>query len=209
MGSLPVQPDKMDRYRRKEAEWREKWLQGMQFGKSYDLEARENAAIWAIQWGRTSYDYYLGDFWVGPFCTEFVLEALQLHGGRQILPMKIDRLEDITIGLGSGFSLQGEVCGPITAHIIGIGIDVASRTRETAQIRKEVSVATRHFCRLFKTKFGCLRCADLTKLNFLKEDGTFDREADEEFRTGDLPRVKQCEDIIRFSIYAPFPSEQE
>ena len=120
------------------AEWKKKWLSGIKFGESYDVEARYKAAKWALKWAQESAQYTLGGFNVGPFCAELVLEAFQLHGGRPILPIKVDRLEDITMGLGAGFSLQGEVCGAVTGHIIGIGIDVAYRTRETAMIRKEV-----------------------------------------------------------------------
>lgn len=190
------------------AEWREKWLSGIKFGKSYDVEARYQAVKWARKWAVESIQYKLGEFNVAPFCTEIVLEALQLHGSRPILPARIDRLEDITMGLGTGFSLQGEVCGAVTGHIIAIGIDVAYRTRETAAIRKEVAVATRQFCRLFKERFGALRCADLTGLNFLKPDGGEDPDALEKFTTGNPPVGFRCMDFSHFCIYAPLPSEE-
>lgn len=104
------------------AELREKWLSGIKFGKSYDLEARYQAAKWAIKWIRESAQYRLGESNVAPFCTEIVLEALQLHGGCPILLVRIDRLEDITIGLGAGFSLQGEVCGTVTGTLVPLGL---------------------------------------------------------------------------------------
>lgn len=190
------------------AQWREKWLGGIKFGVSYDLEDRYNAAKWAIKWTMESVEYILNGFNVAPFCTEIVLEALQLHGGCSILPARVDRLEDITMGLGAGFSLQGEVCGAVTGHIIAIGIDTAYRTRETAMIRKEVSEATRRYCTLFKEKFGALRCADLTGLNFLKSDGSQNTDAWKEFGSGSPPIGERCLDFIQFSIYAPLPSEE-
>jgi C_GCAxxG_C_C family probable redox protein len=190
------------------AEWREKWLSGIKLGENYDVEAREKAATWAIKWGRDSLRYTLGGHSVAPGCTEVVLEALQLHGGRPILPVKIDRLEDITIGLGGGFSGLGEVCGAVSGRIIATGIDVTYRTRETAVIRKEVMIATRKFCRLFKEKFGALRCQDLTGVCFLKDDGSFDLDALKKVTTGSHPIIERCEDFIQFCIYAPFPSEE-
>ena len=190
------------------AEWREKWLSGIKLGKSYDLEARYNSVRWAAKWAMESAQYSLDGFNVGPFCAELVLEVLQLHGGRPILPVRIDRLEDITIGLGAGFSGQGEVCGAVTGHIIALGMDVAYRTRETAMIRKEVAITTRKFCRLFKERFGALRCADLTGLNFLKPDGSDNPDAWKEFTTGSSHIGIRCMDFIQFCIYAPFPSEE-
>jgi len=211
MDRIPVKPYEKsnEEARRKAARWREEWLSGIKLGESYDVEAREKAATWAIEWGRQSYKYYLNDYRVAPFCTEIVLEALQLHGGRSILPIRIDRLEDITIGIGSGYSMMGEICGALSAHVIAIGIDVAYRTRETALLRKKVGIATRKFCRLFKEKFGHLRCEDLTNVRFIKDDDSFDLEAAKKFRTGSPPKALQCENIIRFSIYAPLPSEEE
>jgi len=197
-----------DEARRKAAKWREKWLGGIKMGETYDLDARDKAASWATKWGRESWNYQLHGFHVSPFCSEMVLEPLQLHGGRPILPVKIDRLEDITIGVGAGISMQGEICGAVVGHIIAIGIDVAYRLRETALIRKEVSTATRKFCNLFKEKFGALRCADLIGMSFLKADGTLDPDALEKYVTGSPPISAKCEDIIRFCIYVPLPSEE-
>jgi hypothetical protein len=186
---------------RKATEWKEKILREIKLGKNYDIEARYQAAKWAYKWTLESCRYMLGAYNVAPFCTELVLEALQLHGGRPILPERIDRLEDITIGLGAGFSSQGEVCGVISGHIIAIGIDVAYKLRETAMIRKEVAMATRKFCRQFRERFGALRCVELTGINFLKPDGSEDLEAFDTF----VKSNPKCEDYIQFSIYAPFP----
>ncbi len=189
-------------------QWREKWLGGIQTGKNYNIEAREKAAIWAVNWGRESLRYILNGESVAPGCTEVVLEALQRHGGCQILPLTIDRLEDITIGLGGGFSGQGEVCGAISGHIIAIGIDIAARTRETAVIRRDVMNATVKFCRQIKAMFGALRCRELTGINFLNSEGTFDLEALDKVTSGDRPPFMKCEDIVRFCIYTPLPSEE-
>lgn len=191
------------------AEWRERWLSGIKLGESYDMEARYEAARWIINWTIESTQYTLNGCNVAPFCTEMILEALQSHGGRPILPVKIDRLEDITIGLGAGLSAQGEVCGAVVGHTIAIGIDISYRTRETAVIRRDVAVATRKFCKLFKERFGALRCADLTGLCFLKADGSEDAESWKKFTTGSPPIGVRCLDFMQFSIYAPLPSEEE
>ena len=188
--------------------WQAKWLVGMQTGKNYDIGSHEKAAIWATNWGRESLRYLLNGESVAPGCTEVVLEAFQMHGGRPILPMKIDRLEDITVGFGGGFSGLGEVCGAVSGHIIAIGIDVAARTRETAVIRRDVMKATVKFCQQVKSRFGALRCCELTGINYLRSDGTFDNDALDKVTSGDTPPFMKCEDIMRFCIYAPLPSEE-
>jgi C_GCAxxG_C_C family probable redox protein len=190
------------------AEWRDKWLSGIKLGEGYDMEARYEAVRWLINWVAESLQYTLNGCNVAPFCTEMILEALQLHGGRPILPVEIDRLEDITIGLGAGLSSQGEVCGAVMAHTIAIGIDVTYRTRETAAIRRDVAAATRKFCRLFRERFGALRCEELTGLCFLKADGSEDPEAWKNFSTGSPPIGARCLDFMQFAIYAPLPSEE-
>lgn len=190
-------------------QWRKKWLRGIKMGESYDVEARYNAASWLLKYVRALYDYQLAGSFVGPHCGEMVLEALQRHGDRPILPFTIDRLEDITIGLGAGFSFQGEACGAVSAHIIAIGMDVAYRVRETALIRKTVVEATRKFCNLFKEKFGAIRCADLTGVNFLKDDGlTMDPDALMGYISGNPPPYLRCDDFVQFCVYAPLPSEE-
>lgn len=190
---------------KKTAQWRKKWLEEFEFGKNYDVKKREMAATYATKRGKESFNYSLNGYPVEPFCSEIVLEALQ---SQPILPAKIERLEDITIGIGAGISMQGEFCGAILGHIIGIGIDVAFRKRETAIIRKEISIATRNFCRIFKKKFGAVRCEDLTQTSFLKENGIIDQNALKIFREGDPPKSLKCQNIIRFCVYAPFPSEE-
>ena len=75
-------------------------------------------------------------------------------------------------------------------------------------IRKEVAVATRKFCRLFRERFGALRCADLIGLNFLKPDGSEDPDVWKEFTTGSPPIGDRCMDFFQFCIYAPLPSEE-
>ena len=200
-------------FKEKAAEWREQWLSGFTFGKTYDVEAREKAVVWVLNWMFESLEYFLNGFWVGPFCTEMVLEALQMHGGKQILPMKIDGLEDITLGIGGGFSGCGEVCGAVSGHIIAIGMDIASRTRETALIRKEVQIATRRFCKIFKEKFGSLRCCELTGTHFLQDDAinlNFEAFAGYMKETPGKPSAFQRSSLqtIPFCIYAPLPSEQ-
>lgn len=85
---------------------------------------------------------------------------------------------------------------------------MAFRTRETAVIRREVMKATVKFCGLIKKKFGALRCKDLTGVEFLKPDGSFDLGALDKVTAGDEPPMAKCNDIIRFCIYAPLPSEE-
>lgn len=206
MDQIIVTPsDALEEDRKKAAKWREKWLSGINLGKSYDLDLHEKAATYATKRGRDSFRYTLNGYPVEPFCTEIVLEAFQKC---PILPVKIDRLEDITIGIGGGVSSQGEFCGAVLGHIIAIGIDVTYRTRETAIIRKEVSIATRKFCGLFKEKFDGIHCRELTGMSFLKEDGNIDPDALLKFREGNPPKSAKCQDIIRFCIYAPLPSEE-
>ena len=97
----------------------------------------------------------------------------------------------------------------MTGHIIAIGIDVAFRTRETAVIRRDVAVATREFCSLFKERFGAWRCADLTGVCFLNPDGSEDPKAWEQLGEGNPPIGMRCLDFLQFGVYAPLPSEQE
>ena len=178
----------------------------------YDKEAHEKAAAEARRVGWLREPLTMGrppegPYQVGVRCSEAVLEGLQ-QCCPQVSKAQFDWLADVTMGLGAGFSGMGEVCGAVTGHIIAIGIDTAYRTRETAMIRKEVSEATRRYCTLFKEKFGALRCADLTGLNFLKSDGSQNTDAWKEFGSGSPPIGERCLDFIQFSIYAPLPSEE-
>ena len=138
------------------------------------------------------------------------MEALLLHGGRPILPATVDRIVDVTLGIGAGFSLQGEVCGAISGHIIAIGIDVAYRLRETAYIRKVISTETRKFCSLFRDRFEHLRCYDLIGRCFLESElPTIAKSETASPPLSPEEQGRKCENIVRFCIYAPLPSEEE
>ena len=130
-----------------------------------------------------------------PWCCEVTLGALQT-----VTPMRIDRLEEVTFGIGAGFSEQGEVCGAVSGHIIAIGLDVVSRIRETARIRQEICEESWAYCERFKKKFGSLRCRDLIGYSLRDPVEVKAYLADEE-------KLKLCEAAMMFSIIEPLPSE--
>ena len=57
--------------REKAARWRDKWLQGIKPGPTYDVEAHDRAAEWSVGWNREVFasklDGIKGVFDVGPF----------------------------------------------------------------------------------------------------------------------------------------------
>lgn len=163
----------------------------------YDREAREKLAEEAIiEAAESMPHFYLGHD-VTPWCCEIVLGALQ-----PLIPLKIGRLEEVTFGLGAGFSLQGEVCGAVTAHIIAIGLDVVSRVRETARVRFEIAEETRRFCARFREKYGSIRCKELIGYNL--NDPT-----EMQAFLDDKEAFARCDDMIRFGIIDRLPSESE
>ena len=162
----------------------------------YDLEAHKRAAAWARDWLDNSVQYAMEGRVVAPCCPETILEAL-----RPILPIKVDRIEDYTIGLGCGFSLTGEVCGAISGHIIAIGIDISSYTRETALIRDRVLAYSRKYMYRFREKFGHWRCGDLLGFTLTDPDGLKKLQKRGEQRPN-------CLDYIEFAIMEPLPSEE-
>ncbi|HEX76011.1 MAG TPA: C_GCAxxG_C_C family protein [Dehalococcoidia bacterium] len=166
----------------------------------YDPEARKKACDWVTSWMKYAVPVYLAHEHTEPFCTEMVLEAIQTFS-----PIKIERLEDITMGLGGGFSGMGEVCGAVSGAIIGLGLDVTYSTRDTSQVRLRCAKATRSFCRDFKEKFGSLRCQDLGGPQVWEPGGMEEWFATPNF----LEEVfeKRCLQYIRFAIMYPFPSE--
>lgn len=168
----------------------------------YDPEARKKACDWVTSWMKYAVPVYLAHEHTEPFCTEMVLEALE-----DLMPIKVERLADITMGLGGGFSGMGEVCGAVSGYVIGIGIDVAYSTRDTSQIRLRCAKATRKFCRDFKEKFGSLRCSELGGPEVWRPRGMEEWFATPNF----LEEVfeKRCLQYMRFAIMYPFPSETE
>jgi len=163
----------------------------------YDLKAREKSADEISHLTRKLAPYIIGDEWAVPVCTE-----LSLWGLRPFLPLKIDKLEEVTIGIGGGFSGMGEVCGAISGHIIAIGVDLASRSYDTGYLRLEIARETRNFMRAFREKFGAVRCEELMGMSFMKT-GNWEK------YTKDIKLLKKCDEIVRFAIIYPLPSEME
>ena len=110
------------------------------------------------------------------------------------------------MGLGAGFSGQGEICGHVSAGVVAIGLDILSMApelgRDTVMIRKEIQRNTRRFCRAFKQEFGGLSCRELVGVDNLVDPELF-REAMEK---GGLSR---CFDFQRWVAMFPLPSERE
>ena len=110
------------------------------------------------------------------------------------------------MGLGAGFSGQGEICGHVSAGVVAIGLDLLSIApeigRDTVIMRKEVQRNTRRFCRAFKQEFGGLSCRELVGVDNLLEPELY-RKAVE---TGGMSR---CFDFQRWVTMFPLPSERE
>ena len=87
----------------------------------YDRKAHEKAADEAMKVLDIRGPLMIGSppVYINVRCTEPVLEALQ-----PLCPLKWDRLADVTMGIGGGFSNMGEVCGAASGAIIAIGLDI-------------------------------------------------------------------------------------
>ena len=133
-------------------------------------------------------------------CSEVVLEALQPFCG-----LKWDRLADVTMGLGAGFSGMGEVCGAISGAIIAFGLDLASRYREQAVLRVLITKATQEFMKAIKNEFGAVRCVNIIRHNIsgLLVPG------DKKYLSfiEDKDAVRKCDSIQKFAIMYPLPLE--
>ena len=133
-------------------------------------------------------------------CSEVVLEALQ-----PFCDLKLDRLADVTMGLGAGFSGLGEVCGAVSGAIIAFGLDLASRYREQAVLRVLITKATQEFMKAIKKEFGSARCINITRHNIsgLLIPG------DKEYQSfiNDKDAVRKCDAIQKFAIVYPLPLE--
>jgi len=129
-----------------------------------------------------------------------------LQGLQAIIPFKIDWLNEACMGLGAGFSGQGEICGHVSAGIVAIGLDILSIApeigRDTVIMRKEIQRNTRRFCRSFKQEFSGLSCRELVGVDNLLEPELY-RKAVE---TGGMSR---CFDYQRWVTMFPLPSERE
>ena len=60
-----------EKTREKAARWRDRWLYGIKLAPTYDMEAHEKAAEWAVNWNREVFisklDGMKGSFDAGPF----------------------------------------------------------------------------------------------------------------------------------------------
>ena len=173
----------------------------------YDRAAHEKAADAAMKTLSMRVPLRLGEppFYVNVRCSEPVLEALQL-----LCPLKWDRLVDVTMGIGAGFSNMGEVCGAVSGAIIAFGLDIAARYRDTAVQRLLIIKATQKFMRDFAKEFGSVRCREI--LGGIDISGCL-TPGDEGYakfikahREG---RLKPCSELIRWAIMYPLPSEEE
>lgn len=163
----------------------------------YDKESREALARKAVKELHAAMPHLYRGFHVDPTCCETVIGALQT-----VTYFKMDRLEDVTMGLGAGVSEQGELCGAVSGHIIAIGLDVVSRIRDVARIRFEIFTETRKFCARFREKYGSIRCKDLIGYSLSDPVEVEQYMADQE-------KLNLCDEVIEFAIKEPLPSELE
>jgi C_GCAxxG_C_C family probable redox protein len=173
----------------------------------YNKEAHEKAADEAMKLLDLRGPLRLGEpsFFVNVRCSEPIIEALQ-----PLCPLKWDRLADVTIGIGAGFSQMGEVCGALSGAIICIGLDLAGRYRDTAVLRLLAIQFTQKIMRDFAKEYGAVRCKEL--LGGMDISGCL-IPGDENFaaywkakREG---KLKPCREMMRWAIMYPLPSEQE
>jgi len=172
----------------------------------YDKVAHEKAADAAIKLLDLRGPIRLGEppFFVNVRCSEPVLEALQ-----PLLPLKWDRLADVTMGIGAGFSQMGEVCGALSGAIICIGLDLAARYRDTTVLRLLNIRFTQKIMRDFAKEFGAVRCKEL--LGGMDISGSLipDDENYAAYRKAKSEGRVPCRQLMRWAIMYPLPSEQE
>lgn len=170
---------------------------------NYDEKAHEKAADAAIEILKQGQQLRLVN--INTRCTEPVIETLQ-----PLLPLKWDYLADITIGLGSGFSNMGEVCGALVGAIICIGVDLAGRYRDTGVLRLLNIKFTQKIMHDFSKEFGAVRCKEL--LGGWDISGIL-TPGDETFaaylKAKKEGKIEPCDRLIRWAIMYPLPSEQE
>jgi len=147
--------------------------------------------------------------WGEPFyylerrCHRIVYEALQ-----PLIPLKIDRIMDVTEGIGAGFAGMGEVCGTVSGAIMAAGLDLASRYDDQNLIRLLVSKYTIKLMRSVKKDLGSYYCRDIVgrdMSNWLEEGnkgGWSDFVHDE-------AAVIRCGKIQEYCIMFPLPFEED
>ncbi|MCK9274999.1 MAG: C-GCAxxG-C-C family protein [Syntrophales bacterium] len=172
----------------------------------YDKEMHERAAERAMKLMRTRSPLKMGanPVYVNNRCTEISLEALEPFCP-YIRRNEWNWLNDITIGLGAGFSGMGEVCGGVTGAIIVFGIDISNTFRDTSVLRLLIGEYTQRFIRDFRTQFGSVRCIDLLGQHSLEG---YLMPGDKTYQTFiDSGIWKNCPPAMQFSIMYPLPSE--
>jgi len=174
----------------------------------YDKGTHEKAADAAIRVMRLRGPLRLGEpaGYINVRCNEPVIEALQ-----PLCPLKWDRLADVTMGIGAGFSNMGEVCGALSGAIIAIGLDLAARYRDTAVLRLLSIKFTQGIMRDFTREFGGVRCRDLVghDISGCLIPGDEGYAAFLKDRIAEGPGNMKCHQLIRYCIMYPLPSEQE
>jgi C_GCAxxG_C_C family probable redox protein len=145
---------------------------------------------------------------INPRCSETVIEALQT-----LCPLKWDRLADVTIGIGAGFSNMGEVCGALSGGIIAIGLDVAARYRDTIPLRLHIIRFTQKLMRDFTKEFGSVRCRDIIDCDIsgtlIPGDEACMEHQKEFMKAKDEGVETVCFKLSRWVMMYPLPSEQE
>ncbi|MBU2549626.1 MAG: C-GCAxxG-C-C family protein [Proteobacteria bacterium] len=172
----------------------------------YNQEAHEKAAKAANKLMNQRAPLMLGrePVFINYRCTEPVIEVLQ-----PLCPLKWDRLADVTMGIGAGFSNMGEVCGALSGAVIAIGLDLAGRYRDTAVLRFLTIKFTQKLMRDFAKEFGGVRCRDIIGHDIsgcLTPGDPGYRAFLKDMLEG---KLRPCSEMITYAIMYPLPSEQE
>ena len=183
----------------------------------YDREAHEKAYKAAMKSMEVRMPVRLGGrpheaedpfVYVSVRCSEPVVEALQT-----LCPLKLERLADVTMGLGAGFSNMGEVCGVVVGAVLGIGLDLSARYRDTVALRYYTIKYTQKFMRDCVKEFGGVRCRDLIGEDIsgilTPGDKTYAAYMKKVMKAKAEGTESVCLKLTRWAIMYPLPSEQE
>ena len=183
----------------------------------YDKQAHEKACDAAmkslevrmpVRLGGRPYEADDPFIFVNVRCSEPVIEALQ-----SLCPLKWERLADVTMGIGSGFSNMGEVCGAVTGGVIGIGLDLSARYRDTVALRYYTIKFTQTFMRDCIKEFGGVRCRDIIGDDIsgilIPGDKTYAAYMKKVAKARAEDTEPVCLKLTRWAIMYPLPSEQE
>jgi C_GCAxxG_C_C family probable redox protein len=145
---------------------------------------------------------------IGAVCSEPVIEGLQ-----SLCSLKWNRLVDVTMGIGGGFSYMGEVCGAVSGGIIAIGLDIAGRYRDTVAMRYLITKYTQILMKEVVNEFGCVRCHDLIghdiSGNLIPGDAAFAAYLNDLTKTRKEGEEPVCSRLMRWILMRPLPSELE